>query len=1072
MSPASTAQSAATGAQLDASDFTATDRDFAQSISKAMALSRSDVESRVLAHAEASIEGLEPLDPSLPAHACAYCGVHAPACVVRCGKCDKWFCNARGQLTGSHIVNHLVRAKHREVSLHADSALGETVLECFNCGCRNVFLLGFIPAKAESVVVLLCREPCANAPELKQMNWDLDQWLPLLHERSFLPWLVAVPPDDALKRQLTTFQVNRLEEVWKAHSAGAAEADRVDEVELHPVLLRYDDAAQFESIFTPLVKREAEYDRAMKEAQTQSGVTVRWDLSSNQTRLAHLPFPKADTELRLVPGDELRLRYPGVMRTWTCAGVVVRIQADDITVELRGPGASSAPTDYVNGYSVEFVWKATSFDRMLTAMQTFATQESSISPYLYHKIMGHEIAPELIAQASQKRVTAPGLPELNHSQTHAIKTALERPLALIQGPPGTGKTVVSASLVYHLVSAGKTPVLVCAPSNVAVDQLTEKIHATGVRVVRLAAKSREAVPTSVDFLTLHSQVRALAESDVTNPELARLLERKATIGELTAREEKRLRGLRRLLEHDVLKAAQVICTTCVGAGDPRLGPFRFRHVLIDEATQATEPESLIPLVAGARQVIFVGDQCQLGPVVVCKKSARAGLAQSLFERLVVLGERPIRLQVQYRMHPAIAEFPSCTFYEGSLQNGVTTHERLLPNLDFPWPDPLKPMFFYACVGVEELAASGTSYLNRAEAVVCAHVVNAFLHAGITPGQIGVVTPYEGQRAHVVGQLQRSATVRITTYSEIEVASVDSFQGREKDFIIVSCVRSSDTNGIGFLNDPRRLNVALTRAKYGVVIIGNPRVLSKQPLWNNLLVHFKEAGCLVEGPLHSLKRSMVQFARPRKYYADRRYFAAGSYTPLNANGAPIEPVPLGPVVPSESKPNLAARHTSSPSRAAQEAAAGDAPPPAGTGWRHGESPFAAQDEARRRRLHGSVRQRHARRLDGPRRGQAAWRAPVGGALLPPRNAFLGFPPPDHGFAAFGAGVPLDDGALPFASLTLGSLGGLGSLGDIGYLHGLSHPSQSSQSLSQPQSTGDLSQPLSQLSDAPLSQGPSH
>uniref|UniRef100_A0A8C4QB29 Uncharacterized protein n=1 Tax=Eptatretus burgeri TaxID=7764 RepID=A0A8C4QB29_EPTBU len=158
--------------------------------------------------------------------------------------------------------------------------------------------------------------------------------------------------------------------------------------------------------------------------------------------------------------------------------------------------------------------------------------------------------------------------------------------------------------------------------------------------------------------------------------------------------------------------ADVICCTCVGAGDPRLAKMQFRSILIDESTQATEPECMVPVVLGAKQLILVGDHCQLGPVVMCKKAAKAGLCQSLFERLVVLGIRPIRLQVQYRMHPALSAFPSNIFYEGSLQNGVTAGERVKKAFDFSWPQPDKPMFFYVTQGQEEIASSGTSYLNR------------------------------------------------------------------------------------------------------------------------------------------------------------------------------------------------------------------------------------------------------------------------------------------------------------------------------------------------------------------------
>lgn len=271
---------------------------------------------------------------------------------------------------------------------------------------------------------------------------------------------------------------------------------------------------------------------------------------------------------------------------------------------------------------------------------------------------------------------------------------------------------------------------------------------------------------------------------------------------------------------------------------------------------------MVPVVLGAKQLILVGDHCQLGPVVMCKKAAKAGLSQSLFERLVVLGIRPFRLEVQYRMHPELSQFPSNFFYEGSLQNGVRADERKMKN-DFPWPQPDRPMFFLVTQGQEEIAGSGTSYLNRTEAANVEKITTRFLKCRVSPDQIGIITPYEGQRAYLVQYMQYQGSLHSKLYQEIEIASVDAFQGREKDIIIMSCVRSNEHQGIGFLNDPRRLNVALTRAKYGIIIVGNPKVLSKQPLWNHLLNFYKERKLLVEGSLNNLKESMVQFAKPKK-----------------------------------------------------------------------------------------------------------------------------------------------------------------------------------------------------------------
>jgi regulator of nonsense transcripts 1 len=150
-------------------------------------------------------------------------------------------------------------------------------------------------------------------------------------------------------------------------------------------------------------------------------------------------------------------------------------------------------------------------------------------------------------------------------------------------------------------------------------------------------------------------------------------------------------------------------------------------------------------------------------------------------------------------------------FSGSLQNGVTAGERTI-SLDFPWIQSDKPMFFYCSTGQEEISSSGTSYLNRTEANMVEKTATRLLKAGIKPEQIGIITPYEGQRAFIVQHMQYSGSLNEKLYQEIEVASVDAFQGREKDFIILSCVRANEHQGIGFLNDPRRLNVALTRAK--------------------------------------------------------------------------------------------------------------------------------------------------------------------------------------------------------------------------------------------------------------------
>ncbi|SCM24297.1 regulator of nonsense transcripts, putative [Plasmodium chabaudi chabaudi] len=878
-------------------------------------------------------------EDELKYYRCRYCEIDSIDSVVQCNTCERWFCNGSYGTCGSHIVTHLVRSKHKEIKLHKNSLLGETILECYNCGCRNVFLLGFLPTLEEGVVIIICRDPCLayyislnkkdddsvmkrkvssqdeeSEGETKIKECNLEKWQPIIEDRCFLEWLVNIPTKEEAEKKgklITSVNVNKLEEFWKnKKDVYINELDlKILDDEPKKVKLKYTDAIDYKLTFSPLIQLESNYDKSIKEGHKQTNVRIRWDVGLNKKRYAYFVYIKEESELRIVVGDELKISYAYPNgNIWSCEGHISRLNNnEEIALELKVLYNIDGPwNDNINtGFVVEFVWKSTAYDRMQLALNEFAFNSFSLSGHLYHKLLGHDIIDEPINynkkefslnsdskkygynkksndnfSTSYKIVnySAPNLAPLNHSQIDAIQKSLNSPLSLIQGPPGTGKTLTCATLVYHMHKTkmgGK--VLVTAPSNVAVDQLSVRIHRTGLKVVRLCARSRESVSSIADYLYLHNQVKLL-KTDV-GEELNKLLELKEEVGELSQKDENRLKKLILHAEYKILIEADVICTTCVGAMDKRLKKFRFNQVLVDEATQSTEPECLVPLVTGAKQIVLVGDHCQLGPIIVCKKAASAGLGKSLFERLVMLGITPFRLEVQYRMHPCLSEFPSYVFYDGCLQNGITLKEREYPLKNFPWPNSKYPMFFYNSNGLEEMSASGTSYLNRSEAQNMEILVRALLNSGLKATQIGVITPYEGQRAYITSLFQKNISYQHCL--DIEVASVDAFQGREKDFILLSCVRSNKKLGIGFLNDPRRLNVALTRAKYGLIICGNAKVLSRHhfiskeklnsnetitnvnSVWINLLNQFKKKNLIVEGCLSNLKSITINIPAPIK-----------------------------------------------------------------------------------------------------------------------------------------------------------------------------------------------------------------
>eukprot|EP00300_Choanocystis_sp_HF-7_P012508 c17919_g1_i4.p1 GENE.c17919_g1_i4~~c17919_g1_i4.p1 ORF type:complete len:343 (-),score=60.78 c17919_g1_i4:101-1129(-) len=274
----------------------------------------------------------------------------------------------------------------------------------------------------------------------------------------------------------------------------------------------------------------------------------------------------------------------------------------------------------------------------------------------------------------------------------------------------------------------------------------------------------------------------------------------------------------------ILREAMVVCCTCSGAGSETLDKLRFEIVVIDEAAQSTEPSTLTPLSRGARRIILAGDHFQLPPTVL---SQRFGLGVSLFERLTRVGVRLCFLEVQYRMHPAIACFPCRAFYGGRVTSDPLTFPDPIsrPPLNFAWPVSSIPI---ALIPVNSLdTPQGTSYANPTEAAVVSQLISNFVSAGLAPGQIGVITPYSGQ----VSEIRRS--VDRIQYREVEIQTVDGFQGREKELIVVSTVRANDHGDIGFVSDWRRLNVTLTRAKRGLVVVGHvPTLTQKSSVWKD------------------------------------------------------------------------------------------------------------------------------------------------------------------------------------------------------------------------------------------------
>ncbi|MCP4191982.1 MAG: AAA family ATPase [Planctomycetaceae bacterium] len=437
---------------------------------------------------------------------------------------------------------------------------------------------------------------------------------------------------------------------------------------------------------------------------------------------------------------------------------------------------------------------------------------------------------------------------LSDSQRDAVQFALSaEELGIVHGPPGTGKTTTVVEIIRQAVLAGDS-VLACGPSNHAADHLASKLSSAGLNVVRVGHPAR--VQESLQTLTLDSKVAQQDRVKVARDcvKEAMQLQRKASRftrarpqpGEKRAwREAARelfaeARRYERLAIQEVLDAADVVCGTT--AIDPALmGERRFDYLVIDECCQSTEPGCWVPLQFADR-LILAGDHCQLPPTVISYQASQDGLSTSLQERLVDLYGDSIfrRLTTQYRSHQKIMQFSSEHFYEGQLQAAPQVAEQCLADFAAVPTNGLTQQVveFFDTAGAdfdEEKEPDGASRLNPREARFVLMKVQQLLDAGLEPEAIGVIAPYSAQVRYLQAACEHDC---------VEIDSVDGFQGREKEAIIFSAVRSNRQGEIGFLKDVRRTNVALTRARRKLIFVGDSATLGKHAFYSDLIDYFQ------------------------------------------------------------------------------------------------------------------------------------------------------------------------------------------------------------------------------------------
>ena len=529
-------------------------------------------------------------------------------------------------------------------------------------------------------------------------------------------------------------------------------------------------------------------------------------------------------------------------------GIVSYVDGDRmvVTVPDSAPLLELQNTEHQVG--VQLFFDETSYKTMFDALDRVMKAKNGRLAYLRDLFYSTTAKPQTYSFAPMQ------FPWLNPTQERAVNEVLRaKDLMVVHGPPGTGKTTTLVEAIYETLHR-ESQVLVCAQSNMAVDWISEKLVDRGVNVLRIGNPTRvndkmlsftyerrfEAHPDYEMLWAIRKAIRDLRThkkrgSENWHQKMDRL---KSRATELEIRINAQLFG-----------EARVIACTLVGSANRLLEGHKFNTLFIDEAAQALEAACWIPIRRVGR-VVLAGDHCQLPPTVKSLAALKAGLGRTLMERLVENHPEAVSLlQVQYRMNEEIMRFSSDWFYGGRVQSAPQIKHRGILDYDIPmeWIDTqqlsntssLEASPTGGREGAhEEFIGETFGRINKTEAELTMQTLrDYFTKVGKTrlleeQIDVGIISPYRAQVQHLRHLLKRDPFFKPFRHL-LSVNTVDGFQGQERDIILISLVRSNDEGQIGFLRDLRRMNVAITRARMKLIILGDPLTMSHHPFYRKL-----------------------------------------------------------------------------------------------------------------------------------------------------------------------------------------------------------------------------------------------
>ncbi|XP_015691310.1 DNA-binding protein SMUBP-2 isoform X2 [Oryza brachyantha] len=525
-------------------------------------------------------------------------------------------------------------------------------------------------------------------------------------------------------------------------------------------------------------------------------------------------------------------------------GVVYRLKDSSITVAF-----DDIPEDGLNSpLRLEKLANEVTYRRMKDALiQLSKAIQTGPSANLVPVLFGE--SPPMSTKDAGK--FSPFNKNLDESQKDAISKALRsRDVFLLHGPPGTGKTTTVIEIILQEVKRG-SKILACAASNIAVDNIVERLSRYRTKLVRLGHPARllpQVLDSALDAQVLRADNSSLAgdirkEMKVLNSKLLKAKDKntKRDIRKELRTLAKEERKRQQLAVADVIKNADVVLSTLTGASSKKLDGITFDLVIIDEAAQALEMACWIALLKGPRCVL-AGDHLQLPPTIQSAEAEKKGMGKTLFERLTeAYGDQiTSMLTIQYRMHELIMNWSSKELYNNKIKAHSSVADHMLYDLEevkrSSSTEPTIILIDTTGCDMEEVKDEEESTMNEGEAAVSIAHAKLLVESGVHASEIGIITPYAAQVTCL--KMMRNKDTKL---KDLEISTVDGFQGREKEAIIISMVRSNSKKEVGFLSDHRRMNVAVTRARRQCCLVCDVETVSNDRFLKRLVEYFEENG---------------------------------------------------------------------------------------------------------------------------------------------------------------------------------------------------------------------------------------